>query len=226
MHRLASRCRFALLLIAGVLSMGQASSRVLPGVEVEDQFDLLQVDRRVLLIDAANQRTREFDLEVGEEVIGLDARGLVAVVRTTARLMGTTTEVQDWKELRYRIRERENPPQEAFLGDRVVVVVLRDRLVALSTTSRNWQEFPLGPREPRGDVSVGTNLAIMVTGRRAIAFGPGISRFVEINLTPNEEIEASRVSENSATVTTSRRILIFRAAAGQWQELRRSARGN
>jgi len=148
------------------------------------------------------------------------------VVRTTARLMGTTTEQQDWKEVRYRIRERENPPQRSFLGDRVALVVLKDRLLAMSTTSLSWQEFALGPREPRGRIVTGTNLAVMLTGRRAIAFGPGISSFVEINLTPNEEIEGSQVRDNSATVTTSRRILIFRAAAGQWQELRRSARGN
>ncbi len=214
------------LALFAFLCMGQSSSRIFPGTPVEDQLDLFQVDRRVLLIDSKNQRTQEFDLEVGEEILGLESRGLMAVVRTTARLMGTTTEQQNWKEARYRIRERAQPPSRSFVGDRVALVVLQNRLLGMSTTSQNWQEFALGPREPRGRVELGANLAIMLTGRRAIAYGPAISSFVEINLTPNEEIERTQVRDNSATVTTSRRILIFRATAGQWTELRRSARGN
>jgi len=217
--------RLGLVLLLGLLNMGQSGSRVLPGLEVEDQLDLIQVDRRVILIDAANQRQQEFDLEIGEGVLGLDTQGLVAVVRTTARIMGTTTEIQNWIEMRYRIEERANPPQQSFLGDRVALLVLQNRLLGLSTTSRSWQEFAIGPREPRGPVFTGDNLAVVITGRRAIAFSPRISTFVEINLTPNEEIERTQVRDNSATLTTSRRILIFRSTAGQWTELRRSARG-
>lgn len=214
------------LLLAGMLSLGQSGWTALPGFAVEDQLDLIQVDRRVIVIDSRNQRQQEFELEVGERVIGLDSSGLVAVARTTARLMGTTTNVQNWQELRYRIDERASPPDRAFLGDRVAMVALQNRLVAMSTTTQSWIELGIGPREPRGRILTGTNLVVAVTGRRVVAFAPKLSSFAEIILTPGESIDSTQIGDNSATLTTPRRILIFRARAGQWTELRRSARGN
>lgn len=214
------------LVVVALMSLAQSGSSASPGIAVEDQLDLVQLDRRVFLIDARGQRQRELELEIGEEVVGLDTRGLVAVVRTTSRILGTTTEISGWQELRYRVRERQNLPDRVYLGDRVALVALPNRLMGLSTTSASWQEFPIGAREVWGSIFTGTNVAIVLTNRRAIAFAPGISQFVEITLTPQEAIEDISVRENSATLTTSKRLLIFRVGSGQWTDITRRARGN
>jgi hypothetical protein len=217
------------LLLAALLSLGQSGGEFLrardpgdlSGFPVEDQIDLVQVDNRVLAIDARSQRTRDIQLEVGEQVIGLDTRGLVAVVRTTARVLGIGTRLSTFLEVRYRVGERAAPPTEAFLGDRVAFVPVGHRLLAMSTTTQNWLELDLGPRETIGEVYTQTNVVATTTSRRAIAFAPRLTTFAEILLTPTERVLDVSTSESSVTITTPRRILIFRAGSGQWSELLR-----
>src|SRR5262245_16239188 len=125
----------ALLLAAGPVVAGRWGGRgSRPGIEIEDRIDLIQVDRRILAIDSKTSRQREFTLDVNEQLLGLDSRGAVAVVRTSQRLLGLTTEHASFQEIRYRVGERRVPPEDVYLGDRVVAVPLDNRLVALSTT--------------------------------------------------------------------------------------------
>ena len=217
------------LAVAALLSLGQSNPWILPvrdpgelsGTPVEDQIDLVEVDNRVLAIDARNRRTREVTLEIGEKVIGLDSRGLVAVVRTTARVLGIGTRLADFLEVRYRVGERAMPPEDVYLGDRVAIVRLDNRLLGMSTTTRSWLQLDIGPRERFGEFYTGTNVVAVTTQRRAIALAPRLTKFAEINLTPSERVLSASTNESSVTITTPRRILIFRAGDGQWSELLR-----
>jgi hypothetical protein len=196
-----------------------------PGVEVEDRIDLVPVDNQILAIDSKRQRQRAIDLEIGEQIVSLHQSGLLAVVVTDARLLGITTQLAEFQELRYQVLERSAvPPAEVFIGDRVALVALRRRLVAMSTTTTSWQELATGPREELQDVIIEDNVAAALTQRRAIAFSPRTSQFIEILLTPQEVIEAVSSSDSSITLTTSRRILIYRSGAGRWTELTRRNR--
>jgi hypothetical protein len=215
----------ALLLAASPVVAGRWGGRAgRPGVEIEDRIDLIQVDRRILAIDSRSNREKEFTLDVNEQLLGLDSRGAVAVVRTNQRLLGLTTEHASWQELRYRVGERRVPPEDVYLGDRVLAVPLDNRLVALSTTSDSWQMLELGAREQMRRALADNNLVAVVTQRRAIAFSVTFPNFVEVTLTPQEEIENTSVNDSSITVVTSRRILIYRAGAGVWTDRNRKNR--
>jgi len=221
--------RLAALLLVATLSLGQSGFPgrdpiVNPGVEIEDQLDVFRLDNRIIAVDARNQRQREVQLEVGERIIALESRGLVAVAVTTARLLGVSTQVSQWQELRYRVEDRARLPERVFVGDRVALVPLQQHLVAMSTTSKSWSELQLGPREPVGPVYVGNNIAVAVTPRRAIAFAPKLSDFVEIGLTPQEQVESASTNDSSVSLTTSRRLLTFRVGSGRWTEIIRKNR--
>jgi hypothetical protein len=214
--------------LAALVSMGQSTPWVrvrepgdLSGKPVEDQIDLVEVDNRVLAIDARNRRTREVQLEIGEKVLGLDSRGLVAVIRTSARVLAIGTRLADFLEVRYRVGERAMPPTQAFLGDRVAVVSLDNRLLGMSTTTSSWLQLDLGPQERLGEFYTETNVVAVTTQRRAIALAPRLTTFAVINLTPRERVLSVSTNESSVTLTTPRRILIFRAGDGQWSELLR-----
>ena len=214
--------------LAALLSLGQSTPWLpvrdpgdLSGNPVEDQIDLVEVDNRVLAIDARNRRTREVKLEIGEQVLGLDSRGLVAVIRTSARVLAIGTRLAEFLEVRYRVGERAMPPMQAYLGDRVAVVSLDNRLLGMSTTTRSWLELDIGPQERLGEFYTETNVVAVTTQRRAIALAPRLSKFAVINLTPSERVLGVSTNESSVTLTTPRRILIFRAGDGQWSELLR-----
>jgi hypothetical protein len=213
--------------LAALLCMGQSDPGVLrvrdpadlSGAVVEDQIDLVEVDNRILAVDARNRRTRQVNLEIGEKVLALDSRGLVAVVRTTARVLGIGTRLADFLEIRYRVAERAMLPGAAYLGDRVAVVALDHRLLGMTTTTPGWLQLEIGPQETLGEFYTETNVVAVTTQRRAIALAPRLSSFAVINLGPSERVLDVSTNESSVTLTTPRRILIFRAGDGQWSEL-------
>ncbi len=214
--------------LAALLSLGQSGSWVpvrdpggLTGKPVEDQIDLVEVDNRVLAVDARNRRTREIQLEIGEKVLGLDSRGLVAVIRTSARVLAIGTRLAEFLEVRYRVGERATLPGAAFLGDRVAVVALDNRLLGMSTTTKSWLQLDLGPQEQLGEFYTETNVVAVTTQRRAIALAPRLTNFAVINLGPRARVTGVSTNESSVTITTPRRILIFRAGDGNWSELLR-----
>lgn len=185
-----------------------------PGVEIEDRIDLVQVDRRLLAV-GANGSLLEVRLEVGERVLDTRSGGLVGVAATSSRLLGVTTRSSSFRELRYRVREREAAPHRIYLGDRVALVPFASRLAALAPGSTQWNELRLSPSEVVQRVLIESNLAAVVTHRRAIAFAAA-SGFVETTLSPNETVERISVEESSLVILTSRRMLVFRAGARRW----------
>ena len=193
------------------------------GVRVEDRIDLVHVDRRVLAVNAGGSFA-EVELEVGERLMETHSQGLMAVASTSVRLLGASAERNGFRELRYRVEEREGPPRAVYLGDRVALVPLRTRLLALAPESSQWNEIALTPREDLLRVLIDTNLAAVITPRRAIAFAPESGGFVEVALTPNESVEQSSLTESSVVLTTGRRVLIFRSGAARWIEQLRKGR--
>ena len=207
-----------LLLLTGLLAAASGS-----GVAIEDRIDVVQVDRRLLAVGAEGAFL-EIELERGEQVFDSRSQGLIGVVTTSARLLGVNPQSRSWRELRYRVKEREAPPPRIYLGDRVALVATVQRLAALGPESSNWNELDLGLRETLQQVVIDTNIAGVVTERRAIGFSARSGHYAIISLTPRETIEASSLSEGSLTLTTSRRFLIFTAGASVWQERTRRTR--
>lgn len=192
------------------------------GVPVEDRIDVIEVDRRLVAV-VADRGLPEIELEIGEQVLETRSGGLVGVATTTSRLLGITAKSANWRELRYRIGERESAPQSVFLGDRVALVAMRTRLAALAPGGTSWNELDLAPSEGILRAVVDANLAGVITARRAIAFAAP-SGFVEIPLRPLERVQGESVEESSWVLTTNDRLLIFRVGADRWISQRRTKR--
>lgn len=186
-------------------------------VPVEDRIDVVEVDRRVLAVNA-NGTVAEVELDVDERVLATASEGLVAVATTTSRLLGFPAGNPGVRELRYRVAERRAPPARIYLAERVALVPLGHRLAALGPASASWNELELAPDETLENVYIDTNLIGVITPLRAIAFAPQSSGFISVALTPEERIEQSSSKPSTLTLTTSRRILIFQSGSRRWIE--------
>ncbi len=189
-----------------------------PGVQIEDRIDILQTKRRLIAVDATGRAVSELDLEVGEEVLAVGSEGRLGVASTSTRLLGYRSGAPSWVELRYRISE--SPIERLYLEERVVLVTLPERIVALTASSKSWLELRLGPGERAESVFTDSNLGAVVTSRRAIALSDRTA-FVEIGLSPREQVETGSTSDSSISLLTQRRLLIYRAGSARWVELPR-----
>ncbi len=192
-----------------------------PGVQIEDRVDILQTERRLIAVDAGGRRVSEVDLELGEEVVAVGSVGKLVVASTSARLLGFRSGAPGWVELRYRVSE--SPSTRLYLGERVALIALPDRIVALTASSKSWLELGLSPGERAESVFSDSNLGAVVTSRRAIALSEG-TPFVEIGLSPREQVETSSTSDSSISLVTQRRLLVYRAGSARWVELPRLVR--
>lgn len=190
------------------------------GLRIEDRVDVMQLDRSLIAVDASGQRVAEVELERDEKVVAIASRGLLGVASTSSRLLGFRSGEPEWLELRYRVKERDAPPDQLHLEERIALVTLPARVVALTASSKGWLEFRLSPGERAELVLSEANLAAVVTPRRAVAISDE-SGFVEIRLSPRETVETTSTRDSSISLVTPRRLLVFRAGAGRWIEFPR-----
>ncbi len=186
-----------------------------PGVQIEDRVDILQTERRLIAVDAEGRAVSELDLELGEKVVAVGSKGRLGVASTSTRLLGFRSGAPNWVELRYRISE--SPTERLHLEERVALVALPDRIVALTASSKSWLELVLSPGEHTERVFSDSNLGAVVTSRRAIALSDRTA-FVEIGLSPREQIETVSTSDSSISLVTQRRLLFYRAGSARWVE--------
>ena len=209
-------------LLGGADAAEAYAQRAEPGIPLEDRVDVVQVDRRLLAVRSGpGGGVVEQRLELGERVLAIRTRGLIGVATTNVRLLGVTSGSSGWHELRYRVSERGKPPPPLYVGERVTLVPLPTRLVALRRGSTAWQELTLGPSDGQPRILPEENLVVALTNRRAIAFSSEGSGFVQVDLDVREAIENISLQESSATLTTNRRVLLFRIGAEVWTQLLR-----
>jgi hypothetical protein len=213
------RPQYPLVALAACLVLG-GSAGAQTGFQTEDRVDLFEIDRSLIAVDSSGQRIAELDLELGEEVVSIGSKGRLGVASTTTRLLGFRSGDSEWREIRYRVSERNSPPARLHLAERVALVALPSRVLALTASSPGWLEIRLGPGERAERVFSEANLGAVVTSRRAIAVSDE-SGFVEIGLGPNERIETSSARESSISLATQRRLLVFRAGTARWLEISR-----
>jgi hypothetical protein len=191
------------------------------GVVLEDAIAVEILDREVIAFDLTGSGRLSTRLEKGEQVLFQGARGRVAVVLTTNRILGATPASSSWQVESYRIAE--DPVAHAELSQSLAVVLTSQRALALFGTG-NWTEQSLGPRETVVDVTVGPGTAVVVTNRRALGVSAQTGGFFEAKLRLDEDIEAVNAISGLATVTTSERTLLFKGPSGLWTEQSRPLR--
>lgn len=190
-------------------------------VVLEDSIAVELLDRTIVAFDLLGSGRLSTRLEADEEVLWYGARGRVAIVLTSRRLLGATPRSADWREERYRLNE--TPARSVELSSRLAVAITPHRIFGFFGTG-TWAEVGLGLREVVVDARVGPGTGVVVTNRRALALSSDSGGFFETRLQIRERIESVRTLSSIATVTTSERTLVFKGPSGSWSGQERSPR--
>jgi len=182
-------------------------------VELEDVIEVQTLGRELVAFDAKGGTSR-LALDPGESVEWSQARGRVGVVLTDRRALAVAARGPGWQELRWRVSE--SPPERAFLGERVGLVVTGERLLGFDARRSRWIEQDVGPGERIDAVRVGASTGLVVTDRNAFGLSTETAGFYRLPLQVQESLEAAQASATVATVTTSKRLLVFKALSGSW----------
>ena len=207
---------FALALVPAAPARGQRVRA--PGeTPIADVLQVIELDRELAAVDGLAGGEIRVDLERGERVLWTEARGRVGLAVTDRRLLAVATRSGAWQSTRFR--RGEAPPEGAFVGEQVAVVVTSKRALGFDGGSGNLVERSLGPREQVIAADASGAVGLVVTDRRALAVSPFAGGFFTTALRVGESIEAVAATGNVATVRTSRRLLTFQAAGGLWVEV-------
>jgi hypothetical protein len=208
-----------------VLAVSSAPARAQPvagEIPLADVLEVLVVDRELLAIDGAGGGQTVARLRLDESVLWKRTRGKVGVVLTDQRVLAVATQSGSWQEADYG--RTEVPPESAFLGERVALVITSERVLGFNGGSGNLVEYRLGVREQVLMARAGENVGVVLTDRRALGLSPFLGGFFSVPIGLNDQIESVTADSNIATLTGARRVLIFRATSGSWEERSRKLR--
>lgn len=220
----ARSATLSLVLASGLLAAGVAFGQITPNsgqVVLEDAIAVQLIDREVVAFDLLGSGRLALRLELDERVLFHAARGRVALVLTTSRMLGATPASSSWREERYRITE--TPVDGAWISQSLGLVITSDRALAFFGPG-NWAEQSLGPREDVVAARLGPAAGVVVTDRRALGISADTGGFFETKLRINEEIESVTAVSSIATITTDQRTLLFKGPSAVWVEHRRHLR--
>lgn len=210
-------------LAAWILLLGSAASGQAPDeVPLADVLEILEIDRKLLAVDARGGGQVELDLRLNERVKWRAARGRVGMALTDQRVLAVAVASGFWQEA--ELQSGEHVPGHAELGDRVGLLVTSRRAIGFESEGRNLFESSLGLRERVLASAVGRNVAVLVTDRRALGLSPQAGGFFETTVRLGETIERVVAESNLATVTTNQRLLVFRGPSGSWEVRLRDTR--
>ncbi|HEX9757339.1 MAG TPA: hypothetical protein VGB26_06015 [Nitrospiria bacterium] len=158
-----------------------------------------------------------FELSAGEEVIGIESRGINALVRTSTRLLGFSGPLQQWSERRPNLFDSFI---ESIVTPQLIFVRNQKTLYGFQGLRAQWKKEELDTHEEFKEVLFGENLVVAITNRRVLALSAFTGGFFLRDLSRQEEFLDKVVNDNIAILTTSQRRLIFRSKLAVWAELR------
>lgn len=187
-------------------------------VPLGDLIEIVVMDDEILAVDAESGGSSVVRRRLAESVLWTGTRGRVGMVITDQRVLAVAPRSGGWQEAPYE--RGEAPARDAQLGDRVAVIILRQRVLGFLGTVGRFVQTRLGPHEDLRAVQVGANVAVIVTNREAIGLSPAAGGFFAIRLQVRERLTEVAARSNLATVQTDQRVLVFRAPTGTWAERR------
>ena len=203
-------------LAAFLLLLGSAArAQIVDEFPLADVLEIIELDRKLLAVDARTGGQLELDLRLGERVHWRATRGRVGMALTDQRILAVAVASGTWQQI--EIQNGEQVPGHPELGDRVGLLLTTRRAIGFDGGSRNLLEAPLGLRERVLATAVGRNVAVVVTDRRALGLSPSVGGFFDTPVQLGETVERIVAESNIATVTTPRRLLIFRTPTGTWE---------
>jgi hypothetical protein len=157
------------------------------------------------------------DLIAGEEVVSTSSAGLNALVQTSTRLLGFSSQSMRWSEQRLDLYER---VQDSRVLPRLLVVRTNKRLYGFQGSVGQWQSVDLQVQEEVRDTLAAENVAAVVTDKRVLGFSGFTGGFFLQDLPIGESLLAAVANDNLVLVTMSSRRLVFQSQRTAWVEMR------
>jgi hypothetical protein len=192
------------------------SSAHAQGPLITDQV-LITVLRDRIFAATPGEGLMRADLLAGEEIMKVESKGLNALVQTSVRLLGFSSQVVRWSEVRTDLGEK---VQDSRVTQSFLFVRTNRHLYGFQGPLGRWKTEDLGVREEIRDTLVAENVAVVITDRRALAFSAFTGGFFPQDLSTDEPVVSSAVNANVVILTTGTRRWIFRSQLAVWAELR------
>ena len=202
------------LLVVCLLSV--PSSARAQGPLITDQV-LITVLRDRIFAATPGEGLIRADLLAGEEIMRIESKGLNALVQTSVRLLGFSSQVVRWNEVRTDLGEK---VQDSRVTQSYLFVRTNRHLYGFQGPLGLWKTVDLGVREEIGNTLVAENVVVVVTDRRALAFSAITGGFFQQDLSINDPVVSSAINANVVILSTGTQRWIFRSQLAIWAELR------
>jgi hypothetical protein len=204
------------MLILVVLLASALATSVLAQNPITNQI-LVTVLRGGVFAVTPGEGIMRADLLAGEEVLSVESVGLNALVLTSKRLLGFSSQVMRWSEQRTDLSEQ---IQDRRVLPRFILVRTNRHLYGFQSPLGRWKTEDLGPREEVRDTLTADHVGVVITDRRALAFSAFTGGFFQQDLSIDDPVVSSAINANVVILTTGSRRWIFRSQLAVWAELR------
>ena len=159
----------------------------------------------------------EFGLAAGEKVVYHSAKGINALVETTTRLLGFSSQTMAWSEQPLELYEH---VQERRVLSRFLLVRTDRHVYGFQASLGPWKIEDLGASEEVRDTKLSGTIAVVITNRRLLGFSALSGGFYKQELFTDERVLSTNVNDSVILLTTNVRQLFLRSELEEWGELR------
>jgi len=159
----------------------------------------------------------EESLQPGESVVTSGARGHTGFVQTSNRLLGFSSGLRQWREVRLGGEEQIGRYQ---LLPFLILAHTNQQVHGFQEARGHWTSIALGPSETVSQLRGQGHVAVAITNERALGFSTYTGGFFDIAWTPQERVLSVDGSQNGMVVRTSSRTVIFKSQSNGWTEVR------
>ena len=180
------------------------------------QVTITPTTDKVIAWSAAGGGVEE-SLQPGESVVASGARGHTGFVQTSNRLLGFSSGLRQWREVRLGVEEQVGRYQ---LLPFLILAHTNQQVHGFQETRGHWTSIALGPSETVSQLRGQGHVAVVITNERALGFSTYTGGFFDIAWTPQERVLSVDGSQNGMVVRTSSRTVIFKSQSNGWTEVR------
>ena len=180
------------------------------------QVTITPTTDKVIAWSAAGGGVEE-SLQPGESVVTSGARGHTGFVQTSNRLLGFSSGLRQWREVRLGVEEQVGRYQ---LLPFLILAHTNQQVHGFQETRGHWTSIALGPSETVSHLRGQGHVAVAITNERALGFSTYTGGFFDIAWTPQERVLSVDGSQNGMVVRTSSRTVIFKSQSNGWTEVR------
>jgi len=156
-------------------------------------------------------------LSAGERVIAKEAKGILAFVHTSRRLLGFTSVLQRWRETRLDLSET---VQVFHVTPRLIIVQTDRHIFGFQGSQGLWKMRDLSLREVILQIVADENVAVVITNKNVLGFSAFTGGFFPEDLSNDEAVQDVNINDNIAILEMPSRQLIFRSQLAVWAEIR------